>query len=112
MMLALSSIFIKARTDHGAGINTCWGEGNCLPPDAARCGDGFENCNACDMGAGENCWGHEASFVGGERYCYSKIEPGTHRIPSDVCSDESSWDDHRIIQCISEGETLTLTLTL
>ena len=101
MMLALSSIFIKARTDHGAGINTCWGEGNCLPPDAARCGDGFENCDACNMApsTGAHCWGHEPSLVGGERYCQSTIEPGTHGIPSDACSDESIWDDYRIVQC-------------
>ena len=97
MMLALSSIFIKARTDHGAGINTCWGEGNCLPPDAARCGDGFESCDACDMGAGAFCWGHAAAIVGGESYCQSTIEPGTHGIPSDACSDESIWDDYRIL---------------
>ena len=46
-----------------------------------------------------HCWGHEASLVGGESYCNSMIEPGTHGIPSDACSDQSVWAEHRIVHC-------------
>ena len=100
-MFALLSTFIMARTDHGAGVNTCWGPGNCLPPDAARCGAGFNDCSACNLApsTGAHCWGHAASLVNGESFCNSQIVPGTHGIPSNACSDPSIWDAHQIVQC-------------
>ena len=98
MMLALSSTFIMARTDHGAGVNTCWRDGDCLPHDAARCADAFGDCSACNMApsTGAHCWGHKAGLVGGKSYGNSQIVPGTHGIPSGACSNESIWDEYQI----------------
>ena len=90
-----------ARTDHGAGVNTCWGPGNCLPEDAARCGTGFGDCSGCNMAPSTlaHCWGHAESLVNGESYCNSMIVPGTHGMPSNVCSDATLWNEHQVIQC-------------
>ena len=101
MSFTLCSMFIMARTDHGAGVNTCWGPGNCLPEDAARCGTGFGDCSGCNMAPSTlaHCWGHADSLVNGERYCNSMIVPGTHGMPSNVCSDATLWNEHQVIQC-------------